>query len=280
MAGKPISILSNFFKFDVKTNDTEIQKYSLSYTPNIPESQGKLRERVARKANAEICSAIGKWVFANTAIYAVGSSSATSEQSFTAVFDAVEYTLTMIPVGTIDSPLEVRAFYNKFFNSVQGKLNLVMIGRKFFNPERSISLQKHKLTIWPGYASAIGSFEAGCLINIDISHRCLRTDTVYDQLEELQRKGGDYRLAFSKLIIGATVLTLYNKKSYHIDDIAWDMTPQSSFESRGSSQTFCEYYSTRWKQNIRNPNQPMLESMVKDVKCLLCLSYTSDAADE
>lgn len=35
----------------------------------------------------------------------------------------------------------------------------------------------------------------------------------------------------------------YNNKTYKIDDISWDSTPQSSFEtSNGQSITFVEYY--------------------------------------
>ena len=216
-AGQAIPISANFFSFGLATQGDKIQKYALSYNPAIPDSLSKQRERVLGKVRKTVTERIGKYVFANTAIY---SAQTTGEQTFESTLDNVTYSITITPTGPVESDLEINAFYNKFFNSVQGKLNLVMIGRKFFNPDRPIDLPQHKMTIWPGYASSVGSYESGCLINIDISHRCLRTISVYDQIAELRSKNpSDFRNAASKLLIGAIVLTLYNKKNYKIDDI-------------------------------------------------------------
>ncbi len=44
-------------------------------------------------------------------------------------------------------------------------------------------------------------------------------------------------------IIGCTVLTRYNNKTYRVDDIAWDQSPQSPFTlSNGEEITFAAYY--------------------------------------
>ena len=215
--GQSIPISANFFPFGLAVPGDKIQKYALSFEPNVSESLNKQRERILSKVKTQLIEHIGRYVFANTVLFSAQTS---SEISLNANHDGVDYTIVVVPTGAAESDLEMISFYNKFFNSVQGKLNLVMIGRKFFNPERPIDLPQHKMTIWPGYASSVGSYEGGCLINIDISHRCLRTITIYDQISELRSKNpSDFRNAASKLLIGAIVLTLYNKKNYKIDDI-------------------------------------------------------------
>ena len=185
-------------------------------------------------------------------------------------FDDVEYQITITPTGELVSPQEIKHFYNKFFNSVQGILKLVMIGRKFYNPEHPVELPQHKLTIWPGYANSVGYYEEGCLLNIDISHRCLRTITVYEQIVELKKKNPhDFKQSVAKLLMGASVLTLYNKKCYKVDDIDWDMSPSSSFQKEGLATDFRKYYTARWGKEIKHEDQPLLKSKVKTMECYL-----------
>ena len=46
-----------------------------------------------------------------------------------------------------------------------------------------------------------------------------------------------------KALVGTVILTRYNNKTYRIDDIVWDKTPQHGFTtSTGASLTFHEYY--------------------------------------
>lgn len=47
-----------------------------------------------------------------------------------------------------------------------------------------------------------------------------------------------------RTIVGSVVLTRYNNKTYRVDDIAWDMSPNNKFVSSGSKESisFIEYY--------------------------------------
>jgi aubergine len=56
----------------------------------------------------------------------------------------------------------------------------------------------------------------------------------------------------------------YNKKTYKIDDIAWEKTPADSFEKRnGEKITFIKYYKDHYGIDIRHENQPLLVSNPK-----------------
>ena len=59
-------------------------------------------------------------------------------------------------------------------------LDLVRIGRDNFNPRCAHQVPQHRLELWPGYVTAIDEYEGGVKLNINASHRVMRTDTVRD----------------------------------------------------------------------------------------------------
>ncbi|OMJ90456.1 hypothetical protein SteCoe_7154 [Stentor coeruleus] len=265
--GTPVQVLSNFFLFTPKHHSTSLQRYSISFIPEISFSLSRQRERILNKSRAQIIEHIGRFVFANTILFSAQTS---SEFVVESLYENVIYKITIVPTGALTNPLEIKHFYNKFFNSVQSMLKLVMIGRKFYNPDRPVELPHHKMVIWPGYANSVGYYEEGCLLNVDISHRCLRTITVYDQIVDIKRRNpSDCKQMISKLLVGSTVLTLYNKKCYKVDEIDWDMSPSSSFEKEGISTDFKKYYTTRWGREIKYEDQPLLKCKLKNLICYL-----------
>ena len=67
----------------------------------------------------------------------------------------------------------------------------------------------------------------GCVCSYD----CVRRNQ-YSWQDDVKRQ-----------LIGCVVLTRYNNKTYRIDDVAFEMTPESEFEMfDGSTVTFCDYY--------------------------------------
>lgn len=266
-SGTPIQLLGNFFTFNPKNISFTLQRYSVSFTPEISSSLVKLRSKIIYVSKPQIIEHIGKFVFANTILFSLQTS---PEFFIETLYDNVTYTLRITPTGPLTQPQEIKHFYNKFFNKVQGMLKLVMIGRKFYDPERSIKLSQHRLIIWPGFANSVGYYEGGCLLNVDVSHRCLREITIYDQIKEIKKKNPhNFKQVVAKLLIGASALTMYNKRSYRIDDIDWDMSPLSHFEKDGQRVEFKKYYSTHWGKEIRFDDQPLLRSNLKNMICYL-----------
>lgn len=59
----------------------------------------------------------------------------------------------------------------------------------------------------------------------------------------IQSNQRDFRAEIAKKLIGVTVLTRYNNKTYRVDDIMWDKNPTSTFEcSTGEPVSFLDYY--------------------------------------
>lgn len=72
----------------------------------------------------------------------------------------------------------------------------------------------------------------------------MRTDTVYQLMREIRH--GDpqnFENTFRQRVLGMTVLTGYNNKTYRIDDVDFNITPSSTFTRNNTEVTIKQYYS-------------------------------------
>jgi len=84
----------------------------------------------------------------------------------------------------------------------------------------------------------------------ELNHKVLRKDTAYDVLRDCQRDGRDFQRNYLQKMIGAVVMTPYNNKTYRVDDVRFDMSPNSKFPTKDGGETdFCTYYK-RYNCNI------------------------------
>lgn len=91
--------------------------------------------------------------------------------------------------------------------------------------------------MWPGYETSIRDHERGILLNCDVAHKVMRTDTVYDLMREIRRSNhGNFENNFRQKVLGMTVLTDYNNKTYRIDDVDFNITPSSIFTKKNGTK--------------------------------------------
>jgi len=65
-----------------------------------------------------------------------------------------------------------------------------------------------RLELWPGFVTSILQYEKNIMLGLDISHKILRTDTVYDYMNDVYMTGkGDFHDNVSKGLVGEIVLT-------------------------------------------------------------------------
>ncbi|KAM3867888.1 piwi-like protein 1 [Diretmus argenteus] len=178
--------------------------------------------------------------------------------------EKVQITVTLTNELPPTSPVCLQ-FYNIIFRRILRMLNMQQIGRNYYNPNDPLNIPQHRLTIWPGFSTAILQYEKSIMLNTDVSHKVLRSETVLDLMLNLRHKCGDQRFAeaCAKELIGVVVLTKYNNKTYRIDDIAWDHTPTNTFKRGDAEISFKEYYKTQYSLDITDSNQALLVSHVK-----------------
>ena len=68
------------------------------------------------------------------------------------------------------------------------------------------------------------------MLNIDIVHKVLRTQSVLSIILDIKSKSrGDPTEEIKKQLVGTTVMTSYNKRTYKVDDIDFGMSPRDTF---------------------------------------------------
>ena len=73
----------------------------------------------------------------------------------------------------------------------------------------------------------------------------------------------NFQSEFSKAVMGTTVLTDYNNKTYKVDDVDYKSSPSSTFDTKDGPVTFIDYYKKKYNIVIKDKNQPMLISRAK-----------------
>ena len=120
------------------------------------------------------------------------------------------------------------------------------------------------MTIWPGYFTSIQHHQDDFLLGVEIKHRVLRDDTAYTVMKKiLENAGGaDFQNRCRAELEGQIVMTHYNKKTYRIDDIDFEKTPESTFFYRKENRdiSYLEYYKIRYSVRVKDPKQRLLVS--------------------
>jgi hypothetical protein len=93
----------------------------------------------------------------------------------------------------------------------------------------------------------------------------MRQETIYDIMRSLRHEDeANWKENFMREMLGATVLTSYSNATYRIDDVVFNMSPNSTFDMKdGTKISFREYYLSKYKINILNGVQPLLVSNPK-----------------
>lgn len=177
------------------------------------------------------------------------------------------YQMTLKLVGSVSMETrESLQVLNVILRRAMDGLHLQLIGRNFFDAKATVNMPNAQLQLWPGYQTSIRQHETSIMLCADITNKVMRMETVYQILQRHVRENrSDYKSTFQQEVIGTTVLTDYNNRTYRIDDVAFDMTPQSEFGKRdGSKMSFVDYYDSKYKLRIHDRAQPLLISRVAE----------------
>ncbi|XP_018431983.1 PREDICTED: piwi-like protein 1 [Nanorana parkeri] len=263
VSGKAIQLLANHVKL-ISLPKWSLYQYHVDYNP-------QMESRFLRSALLyQHDNLIGKaHAFDGTILFLPIQLNKVNEVfSQTRNGENVKITITLTNELPPTSPTCFQ-FYNIIFRRLLKLMNMKQIGRNYYNPEDPIDIRTHKLTIWPGFTTSILQYETSIMLCIDISHKVLRSETVLDVMYNLHSKVGEHHFhdACKKELIGQIVLTKYNNRTYRIDDINWEFTPESTFKkSNGSDVCFIDYYRTQYNIQITDLKQPGVINNPKKIK--------------
>lgn len=71
----------------------------------------------------------------------------------------------------------------------------------------------------------------------------MRSNTVYDIIRKIKTESREFKKQVEQTLLGSTVLTKYNNKTYRIDEITYDVSPSDTFKMGDRDVSYIEYYS-------------------------------------
>lgn len=171
-------------------------------------------------------------------------------------------------VGELDkSSYHYLQVYNLIVRKCMSHLNLQLIGRDYFDRDNREVILNYNLELWPGFVNSIRQHEREILMCVEIRHKVMKTETALSVIRKIKndRHSGDsWESAFRNRMLNVVVLTDYNNKTYHIDDVDFERTPESTFQMKdGSTVSFRQYYDTRYNLKLTDLTQPLLVTKVK-----------------
>ncbi|XP_062855465.1 piwi-like protein 1 isoform X1 [Trichomycterus rosablanca] len=260
LSGSPIELRANFMRL-LSRPQWALYQYHVDYNP--PMESRRLRSALLFQHE----ETLGKTRTFDGAILFLPHRLHNTETvlcSETRHGERVQITVTLTNELPPSSPVCLQ-FYNIIFRRILRMLNMQQIGRHYYNPDDPLNIPQHRLTIWPGFVTNILQYECSIMLCIDVSHKVLRSETVLSFMSSLRQQCGDQRFVdiCTKELVGLIVLTKYNNKTYRIDDIAWDHTPNNTFKRGDSEISFMDYYKTQYGLEITDGNQVLLVSQVR-----------------
>ena len=253
-AGTPAKMNSNYIR--VKTISQGVYHYMVTFSPDIDSKNMRYKLlNIHREVIGETRAFDGTTLYAPKII-----TESKIELESVRPTDGVPIKVKIEKIRQLQAKDSLQLF-NVIFRRVMRQLQLRQVGRHYYDPLHPIIIPQHKLELWPGYITSIHAYEDQLLLMLDVSHKLLRTDSALDFLyDTYHTQTQNFQEQAMKQLVGMVVLTRYNNNTYRVDDIEWNMNPQSTFTSSHTGETisFEEYYKKQYQIEIIDKEQPLL----------------------
>ncbi|XP_020486749.1 piwi-like protein 2 isoform X1 [Labrus bergylta] len=258
--GAPITIGSNYIQ--IRCKNEAVYQYHVTFIPNVESMAmrfGMMKDH--RPTTGEVVAFDGSILYLPVKLEDVVFLQSVRRTDNEEIKIKIQMTKILPPHSDLCIP-----FYNVVLRRVMKMIGLKMVGRNHYDPESAIILGKHRLQVWPGYSTCIKHTDGGLYLNVDVSHKVLRNDSVLDVMNLLYHQSKEhFQDECTKELIGSIVITRYNNRTYRIDAIEWNKSPKDTFTLMdGTKTTFVEYYSKNYGITIKEMDQPLLMHRPKE----------------
>uniref|UniRef100_A0A0K8TM02 Piwib n=1 Tax=Tabanus bromius TaxID=304241 RepID=A0A0K8TM02_TABBR len=258
VSGSEVILQANYFRI-LKKPSWNLYQYAVSYNPPVE------LDRVRKGMLSEHKALIGGYLFDGAMLFATQKlpDEVTEINMTSRSGEPQQITIKFTGIVSMSESRSLQVL-NLILRKAMEGLKLQLVGRNFFDAVSKIDIREYKLQLWPGYTTSIRQHEKDVLLCAEIAHKVMRTETVYDILQKCIHESRDYQDNFKKQVIGMTVLTDYNNKTYRIDDVDFNSNPKKTFETKDGPTSFVDYYYKKYHIRIRDPGQPVLLSRSKE----------------
>ncbi|XP_035708343.1 piwi-like protein Siwi [Folsomia candida] len=262
--GRQVNLLANYFVLQKRT-DWAIYHYHVDF---LPEERNTRVKKTLLRAHQTV---LGAYIFDGSSLYL---SHRLSPEPLILSSLHVNGTMVELSVRLVASLDPTDVVYLQIYNIIVRKclefMELEELGRHFYDRHQAIKIEAHRLELWPGYKTSMRNHERGVLLGVEITHKVLRTDNCLHVMTRL-RGEQNYQHVIKEELVGAVVMTHYNRKTYRVDDIDWDNSPMSTFDMKGAAGsagvggtvTFVDYFAQKYGLVCTDMRQPMLVSRPK-----------------
>ncbi|CAI5441474.1 unnamed protein product [Caenorhabditis angaria] len=261
-SGTPVDTLVNFIPIDVTENDYYIYQYHVEFEP--PVDSKTMRSKILR--DDKILNEIGEFnVFDGMIMYI-------KDEWKTAQTIEVEHPNTGEPI-VVKFKLSLRYslneaqtinVFNTIFRRCFDTLELLQLGRNYFDQSEQKSVRSHNMKVLPGYETAIRRYENQLMLCIENRFKMMRSDNMYQLIiREYQNSGNNIERTQEKineLYGGTTITSTYNNKLHRFTRLSFDLSPLTPFNHNGREITLKEYFFQQYKKEIKFDDQPIIIS--------------------
>ncbi|XP_069562718.1 piwi-like protein 2 [Brachyistius frenatus] len=258
--GVPVAIGSNYIQ--VRCKNEVVYQYHVTFTPNVDSMAMRFSMmKDHRSATGEVVAFDGSILYLPGKMNEVVLLKSVRRTDNEEIQIKIQLTKILPPNSDYCIP-----FYNVVLRRVMKIIGLKPVGRNHYDPESAVILGKHGLQVWPGYSTCIKRTDGGLHMNVDVTHKVLRNDSVLDVMNVLyQHSRENFQDECSKELIGSIVITRYNNRTYRVDGIEWKKSPKDTFTLMdGTKISFVDYYSKNYGITIKEMDQPLLMHRPKE----------------
>lgn len=156
-------------------------------------------------------------------------------------------------------------FCTRFKAAMAAQKDRICIGSDYFDLVNVEQVPEHQCQLAPGLCSTVYTTQCGPVLNVDMMFKHIRTDTVWDNINQMRGRGGASEAAVSVAFEHKVVMPTYwdPKRSIIIDRLRFDLSPQSTFNHKGNLVSYADYVRNRYgiKNSDLDKPQPLLESV-------------------
>lgn len=261
--GQQLTVYTNSQEIKVK-KDMIFFDYLVTYLPEIPDDQTKLKRKVLSDIHQLLLLKIGPFVVVGNLIYALKEED--NPLTFEVKRGEVNYEIC---VKRLSNKVPIYSNASKINDLQQHILNEIIKGmvrgnvdNKFFKDcyyntkgIKQIKAEGQDLNMFRCFNVSLNTIGNKFFVKVNTRNKIINNLNCLDMIDNLQQKSStkaEFREAVVDFFVGRQIKTNYNNTTYIISAIDFDSTPMTVFSFFNTvEKTHYEYFAQRYKKKVQ-----------------------------